>query len=141
MNILDELTKYIANKMDLELGENLFYNSMPDSPNNAVVFQQIPFEDTAKGFAIPSQIDGACYIVSVTIRNESNTDAYEIGRNIYRWLYTDKEDISDADGLVKLSDTLTVATNMLGEPVWEKTDNNGRKYFTFKVRVFSHRII
>ena len=33
MNILDELTNYIATKMSLEPGENLFYNSMPDEPD------------------------------------------------------------------------------------------------------------
>lgn len=141
MNILSELTNYIAEKTSLEAGENLYYNSLPDSPSNAVLLQLIPFEDIKRGYVVPSQIDGACYIVAITVRNESNTEAYELGRLIYRWLYCDKDDMDEADGLIKVSDTLTVATNMLGEPVWEKTDENGRKYFTFKVRVFSHRII
>jgi len=141
MNILDELTNYLAEKLGLEAGENLFYNSLPDEPNEATLLQLIPIEDTMRGYAVPSQIDGAYNIVCVTTRSLSNATAYIMGSNVYRWLYTDKEDKSEADGLVKVSDTLTVATNMLGVPVWTKTDENGRKYFTFKVRVFSHRII
>ena len=136
MNILDELTNYIATKMSLEPGENLFYNSMPDEPDNCVLLQQ---ESYSTG--VPVQIDATCYHVKVIVRNVSNSDAYDVAAMVYRWLYTDKEDTAEADGLVKLSDTLTVATVPLTEPIWYKTDEKGRKYFVFKARVFSHRII
>ena len=137
MNILNELVEYLAAKIpSLEPGENLFYNSLPDEPDDAMLLQQLP-----RTMAVPSQIDGACYIVEVTSRSESNETAYENGRMVYRWLYTDKDDTGDADGLIRLNSGLTVATVMLGEPVWKQTDNNGRKYFVFRLRVFSHRII
>lgn len=136
MNILAELTNYIATKMDLEPGENLFYNSMPDEPDNCILLQQEQFN-----IATPVQIDASCYSIKVVVRNVSNTNAYDVATNVYRWLYTDKEDTADADGLIALSDSLTVATVPLSEPVWDKTDEKGRKYFMFKARVFSHRII
>lgn len=137
MNILNELVEYLAAKIpSFEPGENLFYNSLPDEPDDAMLLQQLP-----RTVAIPSQIDGACYIVEVTSRSLSNETAYENGRMVYRWLYTDKDDTGDADGLIRLNSGLTVATVMLGEPVWKQTDNNGRKYFVFRLRVFSHRII
>lgn len=137
MNILNELVEYLAAKiLSLEPGKNLFYNSLPDEPDDAMLLQQLPREIT-----IPSQIDGACYTVEVTSRSMSNETAYENGLVAYRWLYTDKDDTADADGLIRLNSGLTVATVMLGEPVWNQTDNNGRKYFVFRLRVFSHRII
>ena len=127
MNILNELVEYLAAKIpSLEPGE----------PDDAMLLQQLP-----RTIAVPSQIDGACYIVEVTSRSLSNETAYENGRMVYRWLYTDKDDTGDADGLIRLNSGLTVATVMLGEPVWKQTDNNGRKYFVFRLRVFSHRII
>ena len=137
MNILNELVEYLSDKLtELEPGENLFYNSLPDEPDDAVLLQQLP-----RTIPIPSQIDGATYIVEVISKSMSNETAYEMGKNVYRWLYTDKEDTEDADGLIRLPSGLSVATVMLGEPVWKQTDNNGRKYFVFRLRLFSHRII
>lgn len=136
MNILDELVEYLATKLTLEPGENLFYNSLPDEPDEAILLQQLP-----RTIAVPSSIDASCYVVEVTTRSLSNETAYEMGRSVYRWLYTDNEDVSEADGIIHLSDKRSVATVLLSEPTWKQTDNNGRKYFVFRVRVFSHRII
>lgn len=136
MNLLSELVEYLASKTALVPGDNLFYNTMYDIPNNAVCLQLSPLS-----YSTPSPINGEVTIVDVTVRNESNDAAYNIGKEIYRWLYTDKEDVEDADGLIKVSDALTIATSMYGPPVWSRTDDKDRKYFTFKVKIFSRRII
>ena len=136
MNLLDELVNYLADKTGLEPGENLFYNSMPDKPNEAVLLQLQQL-----GVTTEAQIDGDCNIIQITTRSSTNSKSYDLGSSIYRWLYTDKEDTSEADGLIKLSENLTVASAMYGPPVWIKTDENDRKYFAFKVKIFSRRII
>lgn len=136
MNILDEITTYVANKLNLEPGENIFYNSLPDEPDDALLIQLLP-----RSLPTPSPIDAECYIIEVSSRSMSNDVAYQQAESAYRWLYTDKEDTADADGIVNISENLSVATLMLNTPAWKQTDNNGRKYFTFRVRVFSHRII
>lgn len=136
MNILDEITTYVANKLNLEPGENIFYNSLPDEPDDALLLQLLP-----RSLPTPSPIDAECYVIEVSSRSMSNDVAYQQAESAYRWLYTDKEDTADADGIVNISENLSVATLMLNTPAWKQTDNNGRKYFTFRVRVFSHRII
>lgn len=136
MNILDEITTYVAAKLNLELGENIFYNSLPDEPDDALLIQLLP-----RSLPTPSPIDAECYVIEVSSRSLSNDVAYQQAESAYRWLYTDKEDTADADGIVNISENLSVATLMLNTPAWKQTDNNGRKYFTFRVRVFSHRII
>lgn len=136
MNILDEITTYVANKLNLEPGENIFYNSLPDEPDDALLIQLLP-----RSLPTPSPIDAECYVIEVSSRSMSNDVAYQYAESAYRWLYTDKEDTADADGIVNISENLSVATLMLNTPAWKQTDNNGRKYFTFIVRVFSHRII
>lgn len=136
MNILDEITTYVANKLNLEPGENIFYNSLPDEPDDALLIQLLP-----RSLPTPSPIDAECYVIEVSSRSMSNDVAYQQAESAYRWLYTDKEDTADADGIVSISENLSVATLMLNTPTWKQTDNNGRKYFTFRVRVFSHRII
>lgn len=136
MNILDEITTYVANKLNLEPGENIFYNSLPDEPDDALLLQLLP-----RSLPTPSPIDAECYVIEVSSRSMSNDVAYQQAESAYRWLYTDKEDTADADGIVNVSENLSVATLMLNTPAWKQTDNNGRKYFTFRVRVFSHRII
>lgn len=136
MNILDEITTYVAAKLNLEPGENIFYNSLPDEPDDALLLQLLP-----RSLPTPSPIDAECYVIEVSSRSLSNDVAYQQAESAYRWLYTDKEDTADADGIVNISENLSVATLMLNTPVWKQTDNNGRKYFTFRVRVFSHRII
>jgi hypothetical protein len=136
MNILDEITTYVAAKLNLEPGENIFYNSLPDEPDDALLIQLLP-----RSLPTPSPIDAECYVIEVSSRSMSNDVAYQQAESAYRWLYTDKEDTADADGIVNISENLSVATLMLNTPAWKQTDNNGRKYFTFRVRVFSHRII
>lgn len=136
MNILDEITTYVANKLNLEPGENIFYNSLPDEPDDALLIQLLP-----RSLPTPSPIDAECYVIEVSSRSMFNDVAYQQAESAYRWLYTDKEDTADADGIVNISENLSVATLMLNTPAWKQTDNNGRKYFTFRVRVFSHRII
>ena len=136
MNILDEITTYVANKLNLEPGENIFYNSVPDEPDDALLIQLLP-----RSLPTPSPIDAECYVIEISSRSMSNDVAYQQAESAYRWLYTDKEDTADADGIVNISENLSVATLMLNTPAWKQTDNNGRKYFTFRVRVFSHRII
>ena len=136
MNILDEITTYVANKLNLEPGENIFYNSLPDEPDDALLIQLLP-----RSLPTPSPIDAECYVIEVSTRSMSNDVAYQQAESAYRWLYTDKEDTADADGIVNISENLSVATLMLNTPAWKQTDNNGRKYFVFRVRVFSHRII
>lgn len=136
MNILDEITTYVANKLNLEPGENIFYNSLPDEPDDALLIQLLP-----RSLPTPSPIDAECYVIEVSSRSTSNDVAYQQAESAYRWLYTDKEDTADADGIVNISENLSVATLMLNTPAWKQTDNNGRKYFTFRVQVFSHRII
>lgn len=136
MNILDEITTYVANKLNLEPGENIFYNSLPDEPDDALLIQLLP-----RSLPTPSPIDAECYVIEVSSRSMSNDVAYQQAESAYRWLYTDKEDTADADGIVNISENLSVATLMLNTPAWKQTDNNGRKYFVFRVRVFSHRII
>lgn len=136
MNILDEITTYVANKLNLEPGENIFYNSLPDEPDDALLIQLLP-----RSLPTPSPIDAECYVIEVSSRSMYNDVAYQQAESAYRWLYTDKEDTADADGIVNISENLSVATLMLNTPAWKQTDNNGRKYFTFRVRVFSHRII
>lgn len=136
MNILDEITTYVANKLNLEPGENIFYNSLPDEPDDALLIQLLP-----RSLPTPSPIDAECYVIEVSSRSMSNDVAYQQAESAYRWLYTDKEDTADADGIVNISENLSAATLMLNTPAWKQTDNNGRKYFVFRVRVFSHRII
>lgn len=136
MNILDEITTYVATKLNLKPGENIFYNSLPDEPDDALLLQLLP-----RSLPTPSPIDAECYVIEVSSRSMSNDVAYQQAESAYRWLYTDKEDTADADGIVNVSENLSVATLMLNTPAWKQTDNNGRKYFTFRVRVFSHRII
>lgn len=136
MNLLSELVEYLSSKTTLVPGDDLFYNTMYDTPDNAVCLQLSPLS-----YSTPSPINGEVTIVDVTVRNESNDAAYNIGKEIYRWLYTDKEDVEDADGLIKVSNALTIATSMYGPPVWSRTDDKDRKYFTFKVKIFSRRII
>lgn len=137
MNILEEICTYLETKIStLTPGENLFYNSLPDEPDDAVLLQLLP-----RTLPTPSPLDAECYVIEITSRSMSNDAAFEQAKDVYRWLYTDKEDLELADGLLQLSESLSVASVMLSTPAWKQTDNNGRKYFIFRMKVFSHRII
>lgn len=137
-NILDHLVMYLAPKVDLVAGESAFYNELPDEPATCLVLQA---EQTT--YSIPAQIDATLHRVKITVRGETSEAAYDLAYKCWRWLLTDDEQYdedrtADTTGFIQLEGGI-VHVRLIGNPVWEKADQQGRKYYCFYALITTQR--
>jgi hypothetical protein len=127
INLLDLLCSYLADRLELVPGDNIVYNEIPDQPDSCVVLQE-----ERSGRIVPPQINAAIHYVRVVVRAETNSAAFSLAQLCWRWLLTDSAEIGeDTTGFLTLLDGTVIHCQLLGTPVWEQADQQGRKYFCF----------
>ena len=139
-NLLDELVTYLASHVSLEPGVSACYNEMLDETTQCLLLQDIPTMT-----AVDSQIDAEVHRIRVTVRDASNAAAYLLAGKCYRWLLTDDlgydtDHTVDTSGFITMLSGTTISCQLLGNPVWDKADQQGRKYYCFYAEVISPRM-
>lgn len=134
------ITEYLSAHTDLVVATNLFYYEMPETPDECVcVYEDKSIIET------PPQIDVEVQRLRIGVRAASNTRAAEIANICHRWLYTDDAnyevdyETSETTGFIQLNDDVCIYVSLAGRPVWDKVDQQGRKYFTFAATITSNR--
>lgn len=139
IDLIAQLATYLAEKLELELGAAIFYNDAPDEPNSCVLVQEIQTAST-----VPAQIDASVHRFHLTARDVTYTAACGLVSKCWRWLFTDLPDYSsdvteDTTGFITLPGGSVVLVTLYGNPVWEKTDQQRRKYYGFYFTVVTSR--
>jgi hypothetical protein len=137
-NLLDKLVTYLALHAELEPGVSAFYNEMPDEPNKCLVVQE-----EQNGYAVPAQIDAEVHRIRVVARDEGNESACVLAQLCWRWLLTDNAQYDtdkrvDTTGFINLAGD-TVQVRLFGNPVWDKADQQSRKYYCFYALITTPR--
>lgn len=139
INLLNELTTYLGEKLNLIPGTNIFYNSMPDNPDKCVVLT------TQKhSVAVPPQIDASTHYLRVDVRAKTSDEAYQLAALCNRWLASDVTDYSedtDTNGFITITNDLSVYVHLHGTPLWDKTDQQGRRYYYFTAMLITKKIV
>lgn len=138
VNILDSLITYLALHTSLECGVSAFYNEMPEEPTRCIVVQE-----EQHGIAVPAQIDAAVHKIRVVARDEDNESACTLSQLCWRWLLTDDAQYDtdkrvDTTGIISLAGK-PVQVRLFGNPVWDKADQQSRKYFCFYALITTSR--
>ena len=136
INILDELVTYLGSKVSLTPGQSIYYNSMPDTPDLCVVLNEVK-----QGKNVPPQIDASTQYIKVTVRAATTREAYAKATECYRWLLSDTNDLTDPNGFISMLSGLTVYIQLHGNPIWEQTDQRGRRYYYFTMTTITKRLI
>lgn len=139
INLLNELVNYLSDKLTLTPSTNIFYNSMPDSPNTSVLLT-LPREH----IPVLPQIDASTHYLRVTARAKLETDAYDLAASCYRWLLSDEaliDEDTDTYGFITLDNNLVVRVQLHGTPIWDKTDQQGRVYYYFTATIVTKKLI
>lgn len=136
INLLDELVSYLGSKMDLTPGQSIYYNSMPDTPDLCVALTEVK-----QGRDVPPQIDASTQFIKVSVRAVTTKEAYQKSTECYRWLLSDTDDLTDPNGFIKLLSGLLVYVQLHGNPIWEQTDQKGRRYYYFTMTTITKRLI
>lgn len=138
INLLDELVTYLGNRLSLTPGTNIFYNEMPDSPDKCVLLTS-----PKHSVPVPTQIDASTHFLRVDARAKGSTAAYELAVLCNRWLASD-ETVYTADtettGFITLESGLSVYVQLHGTPLWDKTDQQGRRYYSFTATLITKKI-
>ena len=139
-NLLSLVASYLASKLTMTAGTDVFYNEMPDEPTKCVLVQEIQ----NPGLSIHAQIDAEIHRIKVTTREESYQKSLALAQSCWRWLLTDDVAFSsdtrtDTTGFVTLGDLATVQIVLYGNPVWEKSDQQSRKYYSFYATILTKR--
>lgn len=135
MNILLTLATYVAKKLEKVLGVDVFYYDMPDSPDECICLQE-------KKTSLPTlpQIDAVCRRIVVSVRAKSNERAYALANEVYQWMWCSDADEESPTGFLEIAEGLFVFSDVRGMPVWDKSDQKGRKYFTFETVVTTQKL-
>lgn len=139
INLLEELVKYLASTTGLVAGQSAFYNEMLETPAKCILIQELP-----TSMYVPVQIDAELHKIKLTARDISNTTAKALAVNCWQRLLTNDETFDndpgrDITGFITLLDGTTIQVSLYGAPVWERADQQGRKYFTFYAVVLCKR--
>lgn len=127
INILEEFANFLATSIGLTPGSEIVYNEMPDVSTKCVNVQA----PKLGGYVAP-QIDADLHYIQIVAREASNVLAFELAMQCYSTLLTET-------GFVELAN-VTVSVEMLGTPIWQMSDQQGRKYFYFAMKVISKRL-
>lgn len=138
-NLLELVTKYLAAKIGLTAGTDAVYNEMPAEPSKCILVQE---EQTS--LSVLPQIDAEVHKVRVTARDTSYTLAAELAEKCWRWLLTDITNFDidkreDATGFITMLDDTIISVRLFSNPIWEKSDQQGRKYYTFYALITTKR--
>lgn len=143
INLLDAITTYLAQKMLLVPGTNIFYNQLPADPATCILVQEIYNPDE-----VHPQINMEQHFIHISARADTNSIALNNAALCYRWLLTDDASYTaetcatvETTGFIELATNLTVKCQLRGTPIWLKTDDKGRKHFGFTAEILSKRLI
>lgn len=140
MDLLLLLATYIAAKTSKTLGKDVFYNEMPELPNECICVYEKPNPN-----GVPPQINALMHKITIGIRSSSNVCSFALSNECFRWMLSDdvsyvaNDENSEATGYVKLSETVAVYIWLHGPPVWDKADQQGRKYYSFNATITTSR--
>lgn len=140
MILLEEIAKYIAKHTNTTLGTDMFYFTMPADPDCC-----ISIEEPKLSAPVLAQINAESHYIRVNVRHTSSTSAFSTAKNCYRWLLTDDpEYTADSDtvptGFITLLNGLSVYVQLHGDPLTDKTDQQGRRYFYLTATLITKRI-
>lgn len=135
INLLTDLTEYLGQKLSLVPGTSIFYNSLLDKPDKAVLIESGKFTTD-----VLPQIDASVHYIRVVTREKTSDDAYELACDCYKWLLADTDN-DEETGFITLTSGLSVYVQLHGVPLWDKTDQQGRRYYYFTATMITKRIV
>lgn len=109
-------------------GQNIFYNEMPDAPTKCLAVLS-----PKHSHAVPAQIDASTHYLKIIAREATSTAAYDLAAQSYQALYSET-------GII-VAGNLTLLVHLHGTPIWEKTDQQGRRYYYFTATAITKRLL
>lgn len=146
INLIDSIAMYLGVKLNLTAGVDLHTISFPSTDD--IMSPSVCIQEPVQIDETPAQINACEHYVKVTACADTGTTALDTASSCYRWLLTDDENYSvdnpdavDTTGIITLLDGLVMQCQLLGSPIWLKSDDKNRQYFGFACRIVCKRLI
>ena len=130
-DIVVQVAKYLAEKTGRTYGTDVFYYQMPVSVDDCVVVQR-----NKLNVSVPVQIDADVYSIRVAARSTSADAAYAAACKMWNALLADTDENA---GFIQLEGTYA-KVDLFDKPLWESSDQQGRKVFDFTARLITKRL-
>ena len=125
-DLLQRVAVYLATKLSFNPGEQVMCYEMPDKPDVCVCVYESPSTLTS-----PPQIDAVSRRLRISVRAGSNSAANGLAEKCWQAMLNSEPD-SVPTGFIKLDEATYVFSDLRSKPLWEKTDQRNRKYFSFE---------
>lgn len=130
-DIVAQVAKYLAEKTGRTYGSDVFYYQMPDSVDECIVVQR-----NKLNVSVPVQIDADVYSIRVAVRSTSSDAAYKAAYEMWAALLADTDENA---GFIQLEETYA-RVDLFDKPLWDSSDQQGRKVFDFTARLITKRL-
>lgn len=133
-DICAQVASFLAAKLELELGADIFYYQLPEEVDTCIAVQR-----STLGVHVPVQIDAAVHGIRVVARSTSSDTAYALAKRAYDALdNTADASVDDAPGFIQLEET-RAAVCVYDPPGYDSQDQQSRKTFAFYARLTTKR--
>lgn len=126
--LLEQICLYLINKVSTLSSENVSYYEASDADEYVLVTERL------SRIHVPIQINASQRYVRITVRSTSNTSAQTLANECYVSFIDE-----DLNGSIILPNGTQTGLSLSGRPVWDKTDQQGRKYFYFDLIIYTTR--
>lgn len=130
-DICCSVASFLADKLELTLGKEIFYYQMPSACDECLVVQKLPLD-----VHVPVQVDADVHSLRIASRANTSEKAYLLAENAFNELLADND---DAPGFIELDGNMIAAVRLFNKPVWDSQDQQGRKVFTFPAVLITKR--
>lgn len=125
-DLLQRVAVYLATQLSLKSGEQVMCYEMPDKPDVCVCVYE-----SSSTLTSPPQIDAISRRLRISVRALSNSAANELAEKCWQAMYSSSPE-EVPTGFIELESGLYVFSDLRGKPLWEKSDQRNRKYFSFE---------
>lgn len=133
-DICAQVASFLANKLGLGLGVDIFYYQLPEEIDTCLAVQR-----SSLGVHVPVQIDASVHSIRVVARSKTSDAAYALAKRAYEALdNTADASVDDAPGFIQLEET-RAAVCVYDPPGYDSQDQQGRKTFDFYARLTTKR--
>lgn len=126
VDVIAQVATFLAEKTEKELGEEVFYYTMPSEISECTVVQRVK-----TGRTVLPVIDAGQHGLRIACRAATSDRAYELAKEMYDALDNREDEfIGDQPGFIELEETRAQVV-LYDAPQFYDMDQQGRKTFEF----------
>ena len=124
-DLIQHVAEYLTEKLNMDTGTQVMCYEMPEKSDTCVcIYEVLPAPVS------PPQIDAISRRIRIVVRAKSNGEANELSERCWQWMLCSATN-DFPTGFIELKNNVFVFSDLQNKPIWQKSDQKNRKYFSF----------